>query len=78
LIDNEVDIDEGMKLNEQLLERYPGNTLLLDTKGWGLYKKGMYEEAHTVLTDAWDNRTSYIHAIYQHLQEAEKAVASLN
>jgi len=78
LIDNEVDIDEGLEMNEQLLERYPDNALLLDTKGWGLYKKGQYEEALALLTLAWNNRISYIHDIYQHLQEAEKAAAALN
>ncbi len=78
LVDHDIDVDEGLELNEQLLERFPGHPALLDTKGWGLYKKGQYEEALAVLNQAWENRASYNHIMYLHLQEAEKAAESLN
>lgn len=78
LVDNEIDVDEGLELNELLLERFPGHPALLDTKGWGLYKKGEYEEALAVLNQAWENRATYNHNIYKHLQEAEHAVEQLN
>jgi len=75
---NDVDVDEGYALNEQLLEKYPNHPALLDTKGWALYKKGQYEEALALLNQAWENRATYNNTIYQHLLEAEKAVESLN
>jgi hypothetical protein len=50
----------------------------LDTKGWGLYKKGEYEEALAVLNQAWENRASYNHNIYKHLEEVQEAVEQLN
>ena len=78
LIDNEIDVDEGLELNDQLLERFPGHPALLDTKGWGLFKKGHYEEALATLNQAWENRATYNHSMFLHLQEAKKAVDELN
>jgi len=78
LIDNEIDVEEGLELNEQLLERWPVHPALLDTKGWGLYKKGQYVEALAVLNQAWENRATYDHSMYTHLQEAEAAVEQMN
>ena len=78
LIDNDIDIDEGMELNEQLLARFPGHPSLLDTKGWGLYKKGEYEEALALISQAWENKAVYNHSMYRHLKAAEKAVEELN
>ncbi|MGW8314411.1 MAG: hypothetical protein ACWGNV_02335 [Bacteroidales bacterium] len=78
LVDNDIDVDEGLELNEQLLERFPGHPALLDTKGWGLLKKGAYEEALAVLNQAWENRANYDHNMYTHLQKAEEAVENLN
>ncbi len=78
LVDHDIDVDEGLELNDQLLERFPGHPALLDTKGWGLYKKGDYEEALAVLNEAWENRATYNHNMYLHLQQAQEAVERLN
>lgn len=78
LVDNDIDVDEGLELNDQLLERFPGHPALLDTKGWGLYKKGEYQEALAVLNQAWENRANYDHNMYTHLLKAEEAVETLN
>ena len=40
LIENDRNIDEGIELINMALEFKPDNYVYLDTKGWGLYKKG--------------------------------------
>ena len=78
LIDNDIEINEGVDLIEKALELKPDNWYYLDTKGWGLYKQGRYKEALKVLNDSWDLRPAYNHEGYQHIQEVEKALASQN
>ena len=78
LINNEINIDEGLELVEKALELKPDNCYYLDTKGWGLYKQAKYEEAYKVLKDAWESRPMYVHVRYMHLQEVEQALASQN
>ena len=78
LIDNDINVDEGMDLIQKSLEISPDNWYFLDTKGWGLYKQGRVEEALKVLTDAWDLRPAYDHEGYQHIEEVKKALASQN
>jgi tetratricopeptide (TPR) repeat protein len=49
----------------------------LDTKGWGLYKQGIYKEALEILQESWDLRMKnaiYDHTAYFHLEAAKKAV----
>ena len=75
LIDNDINVNEGVDLIQKALELRPDNWYYLDTKGWGLYRQGWYEEALKVLTDAWDLRPSYNHEGYQHIQEVNKALA---
>ena len=60
------------------MELKPDNWNYLDTKGWGLYKQGGYEEALKVLKDSWNLRPKRHHEGYQHIQEVEKAIASQN
>jgi len=78
LIDNDIDIDEGVKLVEKSLEIKPDLPHILDTHGWGLYKQGKYEEALEVLNKSWELRGTYSPEIYQHLQEAKKAFSTLS
>jgi tetratricopeptide (TPR) repeat protein len=78
LIDNDIDLKEGLKLIDHALEINPSDYLFLDTKGWGLYKQGKYNEALKILREAWDLRPIYDHALYLHIQEAEQALASQN
>jgi tetratricopeptide (TPR) repeat protein len=78
LIDNDINVNEGVNLIQKSLEISPDNWYSLDTKGWGLYKQGRYAEALKVLTDAWDLRPSYYHEGYQHIEEVKKALASQN
>ncbi len=78
LIDNDIDIEEGLELAEGLLEQLPEYWPAIDAKGWALYKLGRYEEALNLLKDSWDLKFAYSHNGYLHIQEVEKAVARQN
>jgi len=78
LIDKEQNIKGGMEFVEMALEYSPENYEFLDTKGWGFYKMGRYEDALEVLQKSWDLRRQnaiYDHEAYLHLDAAKKAVA---
>jgi tetratricopeptide (TPR) repeat protein len=75
LIDNDRNIEEGLKLADQSLKVHPDNYLYLDTKGWGLYKQGKKKEALELLEKSWNLKPIYDHRVYLHLEEAKKAVA---
>ena len=78
LVDNDVDIEEGLQLTEKVLALYPEYWPSLDTKGWALYKQGKYDEALSFLKEAWEHKTVYSHSVYLHIQEVEKALAYQN
>jgi tetratricopeptide (TPR) repeat protein len=75
LIDKDRNIDEGLKLIDKALEISPNNYYMVDTKGWGLYKKGKYKEALEFLQKADSLKPIYNQGIYDHLEAAKKAVA---
>jgi len=78
LIDKERNVDEGLELIEKALASRPDlKWYLLDCKGWGLYKKGKFDEALTILQECWDSRIYYQHSIFLHLEAARKAVERL-
>ena len=78
LIDNDINVNEGVNLIQNALEIRPDNWYYLDTKGWGLYKQGRYDEALKVLTDAWDLRPRYDQDGYERIEEVKKALSSQN
>jgi tetratricopeptide (TPR) repeat protein len=78
LIDEEIQVDEGIEIVERLLDRFPGQWALTSYKGWGLYKKGELDEALELLRAGWEKKPIYNHLYYMHLQEAEQAAASVN
>jgi tetratricopeptide (TPR) repeat protein len=78
LIDNEIDIEEGLELAEGILEKLPEYWPSIDAKGWALYKLGRSEEALKLLKDSWDLKFAYSHNGYLHIQEVEKALAGEN
>ncbi len=78
LINNDINVNEGVELIQKALELEPDNWYYLDTKGWGLYKQGRYEEALKILKDAWELRPRYNHGGYQHIREVEKALDRQN
>jgi tetratricopeptide (TPR) repeat protein len=78
LIENDRNITEGVILIEKALGIKPDNFVFLHTKGWGLYKKGQYQEAYSILQKSWDIRRlkeGYNHEAFLHLEAAKKAVA---
>ena len=80
LIDNDKNIDEGLALADTVLKSAPDDFNYLDTKGWGLYKKGKNNEALEILQRSWDLRMKndlYYHEAFLHLEAAKKAVAEL-
>jgi tetratricopeptide (TPR) repeat protein len=78
LIDKDRNLNEGIELVDKALEISHDNYEYLDTKGWGLYQQGKYQEAHDILQKSWDLRRQYAvydHEAYLHLEAAKKAVA---
>lgn len=61
---------------EKALESDPDHYLYLDTRGWGLFKQGKYQEAVEFLEKSRESRSTYDHQVYLHLEEARKAVAA--
>jgi tetratricopeptide (TPR) repeat protein/TolB-like protein len=79
LIDKDRNINEGMALIDKALALSPDEYYMLDTKGWGLYKQGKYQEASEILQKSWNLRREkaiYNHEAYLHLEAAKKALAS--
>jgi Tfp pilus assembly protein PilF len=75
LINNDINVDEGLKLVQEALEFRPANYVYQQTKGWGLYKSGNYMEALDLLEKSWEARPEYDHGHYLLIQEVEKALA---
>jgi tetratricopeptide (TPR) repeat protein len=75
LINNEINVNEGMGLIQQILVKIPDNIVVLDLKGWGLYKQGKYEEALQLLEQIRERNTGINFDLYTHFEAAKKAVA---
>jgi tetratricopeptide (TPR) repeat protein len=75
LIDNDRNVEEGLELIDKALELSPEEYYMLDTKGWGLFKQGRYDEALEFLNKSWDSSPFYNHETFLHLEAAKKAVA---
>jgi len=76
LIDKDRNVNEGLELIDKALELSPDDWLILDTKGWGLYKQSKFKEALEFLQKADSLKPIYDHEIYLHLEAAKKAVGS--
>ncbi len=74
LIDENINIEEGLELINKALELSPDNYLYLDTKGWGLYKQGNLTEALELLQKSWDLKPVYDHEIYLHLEKVKDEI----
>jgi tetratricopeptide (TPR) repeat protein len=81
LIDSERNINEGLELVNKELELNPENYLLLDTRGWGLYKQGKYDEAYETIEKSWNLRREkavYDHLAYLRFEEVKNALSNQN
>ncbi|MCK4819175.1 tetratricopeptide repeat protein, partial [bacterium] len=76
LIDNDIDVDEGVEILDKAIEQIPDSWFMLDTKGWGLYKQGKYQEALDLLESAWELKPLYDHSTFTHIQEVKQAIAA--
>jgi tetratricopeptide (TPR) repeat protein len=72
LIDSDRKINEGLELIDKALKISPNDYLMIDTRGWGLYKQRKYQEALDVLQKSWDLKPFYDHEVYLHLDAAKK------
>jgi len=77
LINNNINVDEGMELVQKGLEIQQDNSLLLWCKGLGYYKQGRYEEAVQLLRKI-NELPGFISILCQQLKEAEQALANQN
>jgi tetratricopeptide (TPR) repeat protein/TolB-like protein len=75
LIDKDRNIKEGLELIDKALELSPDKVGYLDTRGWGLYKQGKYDEALKIFEKVDSLKSMYDHTLYLHLEAAKKAVA---
>jgi len=78
LIDNEIDVEEGLKLADEIIRDSPEYWPAIDAKGWALHKLGRSEEALKLLKESWDLKFAYSHNGYLHIQEIEKVLARQN
>jgi tetratricopeptide (TPR) repeat protein len=94
LINEDIDIDEGLSLIDQAMEMEEGNytpkfriegrdvlnlnSLLYFAKGVGLYKKQNYKEALQLLNAAWQEKALYNHDLFMYIQKTEQALAKKN
>jgi predicted Zn-dependent protease len=65
LINHDVDVNKGLSLVESALSYSPGELSYLDSKAWGFYKIGKYEEALKILEqleqNGMDNEELWLH-----------------
>ncbi len=84
LIDNDINVEEGMKYIHIALdlskesEVYSDHHQMLHGLGWGYYKQGKYREALQVLKQAEEGSTLYNHTLHIRIQEVEQALAKQN
>jgi tetratricopeptide (TPR) repeat protein len=75
LINDDRNIDEGLDLADKALHLAPDDYRYIDTKGWGLYKKGKYKEALVLFNKCRELKPYYDHGVDLHIEAAKKAVA---
>lgn len=78
LVRNDITVDEGVELVEQVLAETPDEPDAMATWGWGLYKQGKLEESLKILKQSWELLPTYDHEHYLIIQEVEQALASQN
>ncbi|MEN8155703.1 MAG: tetratricopeptide repeat protein [Bacteroidota bacterium] len=76
LIDNDININEGVEIAKRAIEISPESSMVLDTYGWGLYKQGKPVEALKMLNKAWELRNLYTFERVRRIKEVEKALSA--
>lgn len=78
LIDRSRNLSEVTELMNMALERASTKYdyyIYSDTKGFGLFKQGKYQEALDILQKTWDETPFKLFSLKSHLEEVKKAVA---
>ena len=84
LIDNNINIEEGMEyinIALELAKESEGgsdHSQMLSGLGWGYYKQGKYKESLQALKQAEEKMTRYNHTLHKRIQEVEQALARQN
>jgi Tfp pilus assembly protein PilF len=73
LIDSGRDVDKGVRLAERALELLPGSASIMDTLGWGYFKRGECGKAVYRLKEA-SRREPQNREFADHLKQAEEAL----
>jgi tetratricopeptide (TPR) repeat protein len=76
LIDNNLNVSEGLKLINNALELDPNNGNFLDIKGWGLYRQHKYNDALKLLEEAYQMIPSF--EIMAHIDSVKGAIIKHN
>jgi tetratricopeptide (TPR) repeat protein/TolB-like protein len=76
LIENNLNVSEGLELIDASLKMSPDNGTYLDTKGWGLYRQHKYDESLKLLEKAYRLIPSY--EIQAHIDSVKAAIATQN
>ncbi len=76
LIENDINLDEGLALLEPIVERHPENASFLYAYGLGLHKKGQHQLANEVLEQSWNNNPYYDHKTFLLNKEIENILAA--
>jgi len=71
LIENDINLEEGLELIAPVVEKYPDNASFLYTYGLGLYKKGDYQLAYHAIMESWNNNPYYDHKVFRLKNELE-------
>ncbi|TFH38153.1 MAG: hypothetical protein E4G95_04140 [Bacteroidia bacterium] len=73
--ENDMKMEEGMRLINKAVELYPDITLFKHTRGEGLFKQGKFEEALLQLEEVQDLESGYNHDLILTIKEVKKAIA---
>ena len=76
LIENDIQLEEGMELITPLVKKYPSQSSYLYTYGLGLFKQEKYQLAREALTKSWDNNPYYDHKVFRLSHQVDDILAS--
>jgi len=71
LIENDINLEEGMELLIPVVEKYPENASFLYAYGLGLFKQGRYQDAYEMILQSWDLTPYYDHKQFRLKNEIE-------
>jgi tetratricopeptide (TPR) repeat protein len=78
LIVNDLNVDEALRLNQEVLDEFPNNIYHLRLKGFGYCKKSEYDFALRILKDVEEKSPTYDWLLESYILEAEQALAVQN